>query len=273
MKRIVLCADDYGISPGVSKAIRELIATGRLNATSVMTIFPGFAEEAKALAETPSPAPAQIGLHLTLSGGFAPLTAPPLATRDGKLPAINRLLSPFARFRIDRKALDLEIAAQLDAFISAFGRLPDFVDGHQHVHLMPGIRNCFLKEVARIAPNAWVRQCGPARKRMLISADNKTRFIGLLSLIFARRAKRKGIKTNPAFSGAYEFGSTSKFSDLFPRFLSELPDGGVMMCHPGHADAVLRERDTLVERRDEEYAFLASEQFNDAMKAAGATLA
>ncbi len=273
MKRIVVCADDYGLSPGVSKAIRDLIAKGRLNATSVMTIFPDLMSEAKLLTETPSSAPIQIGLHLTLSGGFSPLITPPLATRDGKLPMIGALLSPFARFRINRKAAGLEIAAQLDAFIRAFGRVPDFVDGHQHVHLLPGIRNAVLEEVAHIAPKAWVRQCGPAQKRTLITAGNKTRFIGALSLTFARRAKRKGMKTNPGFSGAYEFGSASKFSDLFPRFVRELPDGGVMMCHPGHADAILHERDTLVERRDEEYAFFAGEEFNDAMKAAGATLA
>jgi predicted glycoside hydrolase/deacetylase ChbG (UPF0249 family) len=273
VKRIILCADDYGFSPGVSKAIRDLIARGRLNATSAMTIFPGFAEEAKALLDTPSPAPVQIGLHLTLTGGYAPLTAPPVATRDGKLPALNALLSPFARFRIDRKALDLEIAAQLDAFISAFGRLPDFVDGHQHVHLMPGIRKCFLKEVTRIAPNAWVRQCGPAKMRDLITADNKTRVIGALNFAFRRQAARMGLKTNPSFTGAYSFAGPDKFSGVFPRFLDELTDGGVMMCHPGFADAILRERDTLVDRRDEEYAFLAGDDFNKVMKAAGATLA
>jgi len=71
VKKIVVCADDYNIAPGVSKAIRDLIAKGRLNATSVMTIFPGLEEEAKALADTPSPAPVQIGLHLTLSGRCA----------------------------------------------------------------------------------------------------------------------------------------------------------------------------------------------------------
>ncbi len=273
MKRIILCADDYGFSPGVSKAIRDLIAKGRLNATSVMTIFPGFAEEAKALAETPSPLRAQTGLHLTLSGGFAPLTAPPLTTRDGMLPSINQLLSPLARFKFNRDAAGREIEAQIKTFIAAFGRPPDFVDGHQHVHLMPGIRKPFLETVARLAPNAWVRQCGPAKMRTLLTADNKTRVIGILNAAFKSQAKRVGLKTNPSFSGAYSFAGPDKFSDMFPRFLDELTDGGVMMCHPGFADAILRERDTLVERRDEEYAFLASDKFRDSMKAAGATLA
>lgn len=273
MKRIVVCADDYNLAPGVSKGIRELIAKGRLNATSVMTIFPGLEEEAKALANTPSPTPVQIGLHLTLTGGFTPLASPPMVTRDGKFPQIGALLAPLSRFKVSRKAVALEIEAQIGAFERAFGRLPDYIDGHQHVHLMPAIRKPFVEAVARLAPKAWVRQCAPARKRALLTADNKTRVIGTLSLAFIRLAKRAGLAVNPSFSGAYDFGSKEKFRDLFPRFIGELTDGGVVMVHPGFADDVLRSRDILVERREEEYSLLASDAFELAMKNAGAALA
>ncbi|MBS4083122.1 MAG: ChbG/HpnK family deacetylase [Rhizobiales bacterium] len=273
MKRIVICADDYNIAPGVSKAIRDLVAKGRLNATSVMTIFPGLEHEAKALADTPSPAPIQIGLHLTLSGGFSPLVSPPMVTSDGKLPDMMALLSPLSLFRVSRSSVALEIEAQIGAFERAFGRPPDYVDGHQHCHLMPAIRKTFVQTVAKLAPKAWVRQCAPARKSALISADNKTRVIGTLSLGLERLAKRAGLGVNPSFSGAYEFAGKERFSDLFPRFLDELTDGGVVMVHPGMIDDVLRARDKLVERREEEYSLLASEAFHDAMKGAGATLA
>jgi predicted glycoside hydrolase/deacetylase ChbG (UPF0249 family) len=273
VKKIVVCADDYNIAPGVSKAIRELIALGRLNATSVMTIFPGLEEEAKALADTPSPAPLQIGLHLTLSGGFSPLASPPLATPDGKLPHINKLLSPLSLLQINRKAVALEIEAQIEAFERAFGRLPDYVDGHQHCQLMPAIRKTFIQTVAKLAPKAWVRQCAPAQKSMLLSADIKTRVIGTLSFALARLAKRAELAVNPSFSGAYDYGGTEKFADRFPGFIDELTDGGVVMVHPGFIDDVLRSRDILVERRKEEYSLLASEQFHAAMKGAKATLA
>lgn len=273
MKRIVVCADDYNIAPGVSKAIRDLIAKGRLNATSVMTIFPGVDEEAKALADTPSHAPIQIGLHLTLSGGFAPLAASPLTTSDGKLPDIMKLLSPLSLLQVSRKAVALEIEAQIEAFARAFGRPPDYVDGHQHCHLMPSVRKIFVQTVAKLAPKAWVRQCAPALKSDLLSADNKTRVIGTLSLGLSRLAKRAGLAVNPSFSGAYEFAGKDKFADLFPRFIGELTEGGVVMVHPGIIDDTLRSRDILVERREEEYFLLASEQFHAAMKGAKATLA
>lgn len=273
MKKIVVCADDYNIAPGVSKAIRDLIAKGRLNATSVMTLFPGLEEEAKALADTPSPAPIQIGLHLTLSGGFVPLASPPMATSDGKLPDIRKLLSPLSLLQVNRKAVSAEIEAQIEAFTRAFGRLPDYVDGHQHCQLMPAIRKTFVQTIRKLAPKAWVRQCAPAKTSALLGADNKTRVIGTLSFGLSRLAKRAGLRVNSSFSGAYEFAGQEKFSDLFPRFVRELTDGGVVMVHPGFIDDILRSRDTLVERREEEYFLLGSEKFHIAMKNAGATLA
>ncbi len=273
MKRIVICADDYNIAPGVSKAIRDLVAKGRLNATSVMTIFPGLEDEAKALADTPSPAPIQIGLHLTLSGGFAPLVSPPMVTHDGKLPDMMALLSPLSLLKISRNSVALEIEAQIAAFERAFGRLPDYVDGHQHCQLMPAIRKTFVQTVAKLAPKAWVRQCAPARTSALLSADNKSRVIGTLSLGLARMAKRAGLAVNPSFSGAYAFEGRETFAELFPRFLDELTDGGVVMVHPGIIDGTLRDRDKLVDRREEEYSLLGSEAFHVAMKDAGAVLA
>lgn len=272
MKRIVVCADDYALAPGVSRAIRELIAKGRINATSVMTVLPGLADEAAALSTTPSPAPVQIGLHVTLTGVFMPLVSAPMVTADGRFPDLAALLSPLSRFRISRRAVAMEVEAQLNAFTRAFGRAPDFVDGHQHVQLFPGIRAPFLGTVARLAPNAWVRQCGAVSTRTFIAADNKTRFIGALSLGFARRAKRLGLQTNTAFAGAYNFRTKEKFPALFARFVSELPNGGVVMCHPGFVDDELRARDTLTERREAEYAFFASDDFIGAMANARAVL-
>src|SRR5262249_56043284 len=73
---IWLCADDYGIAPGVNSAIRDLIMRGRLNATSIMVVAPSFTRaEVRSLAILNSGAPrAALGLHLTLTAPFRPLT-------------------------------------------------------------------------------------------------------------------------------------------------------------------------------------------------------
>src|SRR5262249_58084932 len=73
-RRIWLCADDYGISPSVNTAIRELIVRGRLNATSVMVLPPSFTRsEAVSLSILNIAGKrAAIGLHVTLTAPFAP---------------------------------------------------------------------------------------------------------------------------------------------------------------------------------------------------------
>ena len=67
LRRIWLCADDYGISPGVNRAIRDLIERGRLNATSVMMVGPAIERgEIEALQTAAKASPrCAIGLHVT----------------------------------------------------------------------------------------------------------------------------------------------------------------------------------------------------------------
>jgi hypothetical protein len=271
MRRIVLCADDYALAPGVSRAIRELVARGRLNAVSVMTVIPGFEREAAALAATPSPIPLSIGLHATLTGPFTPLAALPIATRDGNFPSIARYFPPLGFLRIDRKAVKAEVAAQIAAFRKAVGRPPDFVDGHQHVQLMPGVRVPLLAAVSEAAPKAWARQCGAARGAA--ARGKKARLIQLLSRGFRRAAQQAGVRFNPAFSGAYDFATKENFAALFARFLAGLPDRGLVMCHPGFVDAELAARDPLTSQREAEYAFFAGDDFPATLARAGASLA
>jgi hypothetical protein len=272
IRRIVLCADDYALAPGVSSAIRTLFSRGRINATSIMAVTPEFADEADSLAGTYAPFEPSIGLHVTLTGGFKPLRASPIPTEDGNFPDLDRLLRPTARFRISRRDVEAEVAAQIEAFRDVFGRDPDFIDGHRHVHLLPGVRAGFLSAAARLAPKAWVRQCGPARLRLLLSADAKTRVLAWWSKGFRRRARRRGLATNPAFAGAYDFAGNDDYGALFTRFLADLPDGGVVMCHPGLVDEELRARDPLTDRRETEFAFLAGDALPKALARAGVTL-
>ncbi len=203
MRKIWLCADDYAIAPAVDAAIRDLLVRGRLNATSVMAVAPSFSSEAPPLAALIAERRAAIGLHLTLTGPFRPLTAfRPLCERAfPPLAAMARLA--FFR-RLDKTALAREIEAQLAQFAAAFGRAPDFVDGHQHVHLFPQICEEMLAAVKRAAPAAWVRQCGSALPLRILLQDFKTLALSVLSRGFRRRAAALGLKTNPAFAGVYD---------------------------------------------------------------------
>jgi hypothetical protein len=274
LRRIWLCADDYGISPGVNTAIRELIARGHINATSVMVGAPHFSgDEVAALASlNTGEKRAAIGLHVTLTAPFKPLNADFVPLRDGRFLTLSNILRASTARRLRSEMLVAEIESQVRRFLNAFGRPPDFLDGHQHVHLFPQIRGAFLKVTAQRAPKAWVRQCGRARLGRRLH-DSKALTLDILSLGFRRKAKRLGIAVNPAFAGTYAFTTRAKFSEVFPRFLSGLPDGGLIMCHPGFVDTELKALDTLTTPREREFAFFSSDAFPHLLASRGFTLA
>ena len=275
---IWLCADDYGISASVNGAIRDLIVRRRINATSVMVAAPSF-ERSEAVPLgllNAGAARVAIGLHVTLTAPFRPMSAGFRPVRNGAFLPLDQMLKRAALRLLSRKRLEIEIATQLQAFVSAFGRAPDFFDGHQHVHLFPQVRDALLMVVKEAAPHAWVRQCGraplPLARRF---ADNKALLLDVLSGGFRRRAAALGIATNPAFAGTYDFAAPDlpDFAALFPRFLDGLPAGGLVMCHPGVVDAELARLDPLTTQREREYAFLGGDGFPGLLMTHGVVLA
>jgi predicted glycoside hydrolase/deacetylase ChbG (UPF0249 family) len=274
IRRIWLCADDYGMAPGVNDAIRQLIARRRINATSVMMAATHLGDgEAQALAElNAGEQRAAIGLHVTLTAPFKPLSDGFAPTRDGAFLPINEMMRLAMTRRLIDEPLVIEIATQVRAFLETFGRLPDFLDGHQHVQLLPQVRNAFLKVASETAPNAWVRQCGRARTGRPLH-DSKSLVLDVLSLGFKSQAARHGLSTNPAFAGAYGFTAKARFSRIFPRFLKGLPDGGLIMCHPGFVDDELKSLDSLTALREHEFAFFNSDAYPEVLAAHGVELA
>jgi predicted glycoside hydrolase/deacetylase ChbG (UPF0249 family) len=101
----------------------------------------------------------------------------------------------------------------------------------------------------------------------------KALVLDLLSKSFRRRADALNIRTNPAFAGAYGFHDEANFAALFPRFLGGLPDGSVVMCHPGFVDAELQRLDPLTTLREREYAFFVEDSFPALLAAHGIALA
>lgn len=268
--RIILCADDYGISPAVSGAIRDLIDKKRINATSVMVTAPTFSHAEAAALRDAAGDHAAIGLHLTLTApfrphtdGFAPLrrgTFLPLASMASR--GLSRTLTP--------ALLDAEIAGQFAAFRAAFGRPPDYIDGHQHIHVFPQISEALLRVTKHAAPHAWLRQCGRAARKNL---EPKGLVLDALSRRFRRLAGEQGLRTNPAFAGTYAFNTGADYAKLFPGFLDGMPDGGVIMCHPGIVDAELARLDPLTDLREREYAFFLDDAFARLLQRRGYALA
>ncbi len=102
-----------------------------------------------------------IGLHLTLTAPFRPLSAGFTPLHDGAVPAAhgNTRRVPCCAASSTTRSRPRS-RRQLGCFRNAFGRAPDFIDGHQHVHLFPQIATRVLEVAKESAPDAWVRQCG-----------------------------------------------------------------------------------------------------------------
>ena len=139
--------------------------------------------------------------------------------------------------RLDPEIIRAELMVQLAAFNEMFGRAPDFVDGHQHAQLFPGVRDAFLTAVKEAAPNAWVRQGGrnqPLARRL---GAPKALFLDILSAQFRRRAARANIAFNPGFAGAYDFSKAARFQRA-DAAISRWAAGG----RPHHVSSRLRRR-------------------------------
>jgi hypothetical protein len=274
LRRIWLCADDYGLSPGVNRAIRDLIERGRLNATSLMVVGPASGrDEISALKTAAASSPrCSIGLHVTLTAPFRPLTIHFRPLDGGMFLPFPKLLRAGLLGRLDPEIIRAELMVQLAAFTDMFGRAPDFVDGHQHAQLFPGVRDAFLTAVKQAAPNAWVRQGGRNQRLARRLGSPKALVLDVLSAQFRRRASRADIAFNPGFAGAYDFTRRPDFGALMRQFLEGLPDGGLIMCHPGFVDDTLVSLDPLTTHREHEHAFLAGEQFPRLLAANNVTL-
>ena len=130
LRRIRLCADDYGISPAVNNAIRDLIARRRINATSAMVVAPHFSSsEADALAAAASNY-AAIGLHLTLTAPFKPLSREFTPLNDGVFLPLKAMMLRAQLRTLRTERLKIEIARQLEAFKSQ-DAFPALLDAQQ----------------------------------------------------------------------------------------------------------------------------------------------
>lgn len=263
MRRIWLCADDYGMSPGVNRAIRELIAMRRINATSVMMVGPAIDRaEIDALKAVVSENPGcAIGLHATMTAPFQPMTIHFRPTDGSAFLPLGAMLRDSLLRRLDRDMMRTEFEAQLAAFVLAFGAPPAYADGHQHVQSFPQVRDAFLDAVKQAAPDAWVRQCGSTGSLVDKMANPKAALLDALSSGLRRAARNRGITFNPGFAGAYDFARRPAFGGQMTNFLDGLPDGGLIMCHPGYVDDALRDLDPLTDQREREYEYLAGSEF------------
>jgi len=251
----VLCADDYAVSEGVSRAIIDLVDAGRLRAVSAMASTAGWREFAAEI--NPRRASIAIGLHLDLT--FRPYGGRAAAKRIGAL----ILTSLFGK--LDVPAITAEFERQFDAFEAEIGFAPDHVDGHHHVHVLPQVRDALLAVLGRryesrlLGQRPLVRDPTDSISRILDrggSAKNAL-VLRMLGAGFRRNLVTGGFYANDGFAGFSSFRRKISFDKELDQFLTARGPRHLIMCHPGFPDA-LSASDPLCERRREEYMTLAA---------------
>lgn len=274
MIRFVLCADDYALSPAVSLGIREALAAARISATAAMTTRPSWPQGAVALAAYADNA--DIGLHLNLTAG-PPLTAMPQLAPGGVLPALRPLLAQAASRRLPESEIRAEIDAQLDAFAAAMGRAPDFVDGHQHVQLLPGVRGWVFAALAKrgLSGKTYLRSGADKLTAIARRATQipKALFVARLARGFAGEARAQGFAVNEGFAGFSRFDPAADQNAAFTRHLTAPGPRHLVMCHPGYVDAELSALDAVTRAREAELAFLLSDAWPALLARRNAALA
>ncbi len=249
-----ICADDVGLVAGVAETVVGLAADARLSGASCVTNAPGWRAAAAVLAT--AKAPLQLGLHFNLSEGV-PLSGV-LRAHWPTLPGLTRLLALAPVRRLPLAAIEAEFTAQVDAFASALGTRPAFIDGHQHVHALPGVREVVLDAIATWPGQPAVRSTGRLRgpgaafKRLVIEASGGRALEGALVA--------RGIAHNRVLLGAYDFAAD--YRRLMQAWLAGAPaEGGLLFCHPCAAAGAPDAADPIAAARRREAAYLGSDAF------------
>lgn len=264
-RRVCVCVDDYGLHNGIDRAALHLVALQRVHAVSCLVGGASWSVSSRQLRALDA-GRVDIGLHLDFT------EVPMLSGSRHTL--INVIVRSHVR-GLNRLRIRAEIQAQFDAFEQAMGRLPAFVDGHQHVHQLPIVRSELMAELAsRVRGGAppWIRSTRAPQRMPGMATPFLRRFKAsviqqLGSHGLALEAQRLGYPQNKHLLGVYDFrGGASCYRQLLAAWLRGATDGDLLMCHPGWSAT---DPDPLAPARHAEFEVLSSAALSAEACAAG----
>jgi hopanoid biosynthesis associated protein HpnK len=246
MKKAILNADDFGLSPGVNRGILAAFRHGILTSTTLLANLEAF-DDAVTLAQQNPDLP--VGIHLSLLWGRPvsdPAEVPSLVDHTGYFPTSFGVLA--RRYFSGRLALDQvrsELRRQVRKVLDA-GLQPTHLDTHKHIHCLPGI----LDALAAVAAEFKIDKvrlpldnglAAKARRQGLRGLEAPWRdaldrqLIRLLCRRGNRRLEARGLRTTDHFIGI-EY-SRALSSEVLAFILRNLESGVTeVMCHPGYDD-------------------------------------
>ena len=255
MKNLIVNADDLGWTDGVNRGILDAFRGGIVTSTSLLANGVAFAEAVKEAKAAPG---LGVGVHLNLSDGA------PVADRE----SVTSLLNDDGKFaegpeglllkRARRGLLLDEVEEEWDAQIQKVRDAdiqPTHLDGHKHVHMLPGLFEIALRlakkhgiEAIRVSLEesslrAPLSSGAKHRAGVVMKQGVQARGLKLLARDARKKAARAGIATADYFCGIAQTGELTR--EGLQQLLKSLPDGTTeLMCHPGYADEALQKTAT-----------------------------
>jgi hopanoid biosynthesis associated protein HpnK len=284
VKNLIVNADDLGWTEGVNRGIRDASRGGIVTSTSLLANGMAFAEAVKSAKSAPG---LGVGVHLNLSDG-APVAEPKsvmsLLDGRGKLSSgPESLLLKRARRGLVLAEVEREWDAQIRKVREA-GIRPTHVDGHKHVHMLPGLFEIALRLAKRHGIEAVRVSLEESSLRAALSSGGKhnpgvvmkqgvqARGLKLLARDAREQARRAGIATSDYFCGIAQTGELTR--EGVERLLWSLPEGTTeLMCHPGYADEALQKSATRLQAsRQKELEILTDARIRNLVASQGIRL-
>jgi hopanoid biosynthesis associated protein HpnK len=284
VKNLIVNADDLGWTAGVNRGIAEAHRNGIVTSASLLANGAAFAGGVEVARQNPR---LSVGVHLNLSDGA------PVAGRE----AVPSLLNEAGEFAGGPEGLLLKIAmrgltegevekeweAQIRKVRDA-GVAVTHLDGHKHVHMLPGLFEIALRlakqrgigaiRVSHEASGLRTALSAGAdlRPSVVLKQGVQARGLKLLARDAREKVERAGISTADYFCGIAQTGELTK--EGVARMLRNLPEGTTeLMCHPGYADEALRSTSTRLQgSREKEVAILTDPEIRNLVASQGIRL-
>lgn len=231
-----IIADDFGLAERVNEGIIHLLTAGKINGTSLMANGAAF-DDAVGKLKSAAVGNFSIGAHLVLveEKSLSGVSLP----SDYKIFFCKYILGLIKLTEIEQEA-----RAQLDKIIHS-GIKPQFINSHQHLHLLPGISNIIIKLALEYGIN-YVRLVNEPLNFKGGKFKRKLLLLGLrwLSKLASVKLKQAGLSSNDLFIGFVNAGNMDKnYWEYADNIARQYPKETVELgCHPGFEDETLRKK-------------------------------
>ena len=281
VRRLIVNADDFGLTQGVNRAIVEGHCHGVVTSSTLMANGQAFDD---AIDRTKSASRLSVGCHVVLVDGVPSLEAQQTATLSDKKFGDGRFYASLNSFalravsgRIDADEIEAEVTAQIRK-LQAAGIAVSHLDTHKHTHIFPQVLRPLLRAAHACGVRSVRNPFGPVRFSILAKYPrlwkrySQVAILNRLGWRFQKSVAEARMLTTDGTVGIVATGAMDTY--LFGSIVESLPEGTwELVCHPGYNDAELgRVRTRLRESRAEELRVLTSPEAREIVGRTGVQL-